>query len=199
MFPLFESIKIKDGEIFHLDLHQKRMDESYYQFYEKANIHHLQEILTSHKIFNKGLFKCRVSYGRDKTKIEIDAYQRKEIKSLRIVKCDELNYELKFTDRKIFNRLKDQNSDVDEIIILKNGFISDTSFSNLIFWNGKEWHTPSRPLLKGVQRKFFLTRNMINEVEIGVSDLGKYEKIGLINAMMDFDDMPIIDIKQIQF
>ena len=199
MFPLFESIKIKDGKIFHLDLHQERMDESYHQYYGKTNIHQLEKIIHTQGIPKEGTFKCRLSYHRDECKIEMDSYLKKDIKSLRIVKCDELDYELKFTDRKKFNHLKDQNLDVDEILILKNDFLTDSSYSNIIFWNGIEWHTPSTPLLKGIQRKYLLSRNLINEREISVSDLGKYKKIGLINAMMDFEEMPIIDIKQIQF
>ncbi len=199
MFPLFESIKLLDGSFFHLDLHQERMDESLLQIFGHKNIHNLQSIVQNQKFPQKGLFKYRLAYGLEKFKIEIIPYQSKKIKTLRIVSCDDINYELKFSDRKKFNFLLKKNSDVDEILILKNGLLSDSSYSNIVLWNGEEWQTPRKPLLKGIQRKFLLSQNKIKVAEIGVSELDKYEKIGLINAMMDFEDMSVIEVENIQY
>ena len=39
----------------------------------------------------------------------------------------------------------------DEILITRNGLLTDTSIANIALFNGKEWHTPKHPLLKGVQ------------------------------------------------
>ena len=33
----------------------------------------------------------------------------------------------------------------DEILITRNGLLTDTSIANIALFNGKEWHTPKHP------------------------------------------------------
>ena len=77
---------------------------------------------------------------------------------------------------------------MDDIIIVKDGLITDASYANLIFWDGENWFTPNTPLLKGVQREKLLKDGLIQEKEIKPSDLASYQKVALINAMLDFKD-----------
>jgi 4-amino-4-deoxychorismate lyase len=198
MCQLFESIKIKDGIVFHLDLHQQRMDCSVKAVFGIENNIKISEILSDKKIPSKGLFKCRLSYNEEIQDFQILPYQQKMINSLKLVKCDEIKYNYKYSNRDKLNELLVENKDADEIIIVKNGFITDSSYSNLVFWNGETWHTPSTPLLKGIQREYLISQNKIKAVEIRVQDLEKYQKVGLINDMMDLEDMPIIETKNIK-
>lgn len=199
MCQLFESIKIKDGRAFHVDLHQNRMDRSVNGIFKTANSINITSVLYHEDLPQKGLFKCRIVYDEVVRSIEFIPYKQKNIQSLEIVKADDLEYDFKFVDRKKFNDLIVENSGVDEIIILKNGNITDSSYSNLVFWNGAAWHTPDKPLFKGIQREFLISQNIIKEVEIRLSDLKKYKKVGLINAMMDFEDMPVVEMAKVDF
>ena len=88
------------------------------------------------------------------------------------------------------------DSDLD-ILIVKKEFITDTSFSNIIFFDGDNWITPSTPLLEGTKRKELLEKNIISEQEIKFSDLKNFKKAILINAMLDFDEIAEIEIKNI--
>lgn len=198
MCLLFESIKIKDGFVYHLDLHQRRMDRSIEEIFKAPNKLKISDILDEVEIPKNGLFKARVVYGERLKSVEIIPYKQRKIKSLRVVQCNEIEYQFKYADRKLINELVSNNSDVDDIIILRNGLITDSSYSNLIFWNGVEWHTPSSPLLNGIQRNFLLAKNKIKSTKISLESLSKYQKIGLINAMMDIDEMPIIRMDKIQ-
>ena len=198
MCQLFESIKIKNGVAFHLDLHQRRMDRSISEIYGTPNKIEIATILKQQKIPVSGLFKCRIVYDQEIKDVQLIPYRKKEIHSLRVVLADHINYHHKYTDRKMFGNLLEQHSDVDDVILLKDGFITDSSYSNLVFWNGDHWHTPSMPLLQGIQREFLLNQKRIIAVNIRLGDLRNYQKVGFINAMMDLDDMPIIETKNIK-
>jgi 4-amino-4-deoxychorismate lyase len=82
----------------------------------------------------------------------------------------------------------------DEILIIKNGFVTDTSFSNIVFFDGIKWITPSTYLLNGTQRQQLLQQGAIIEEEIRPSDLKHFRFAKLINAMLDLETSPSIDI-----
>ncbi|WP_332022763.1 aminotransferase class IV, partial [Kaistella sp.] len=106
------------------------------------------------------------------------------------------DYSFKFEDRKELEKMLRQAKS-SEIIIVKNNHITDSSFSNLLFKKGKEWFTPSRYLLNGVQRQYLLKNKKIKEAEITLQNIAEYSHFQIINAMNDFDDMFIYPIARI--
>lgn len=198
MCLLFETIKIKNGIIFHTELHQARMERSMATLFKSESKINLREVLSNHKTPTDNWVKCKLIYDTQVREISFQPYIPRKIKSLKIVENNEINYSLKYNDRETINKLFNLRESNDDIIIVKNGFITDSSYSNLIFWDGHNWFTPSTPLLKGVQRQYLLSQCKIIERDIKVSDLKKFKKVGLINAMMDFNDMPIIETKFIE-
>jgi len=84
------------------------------------------------------------------------------------------------------------------ILIVKNGCITDSFSANPIFFDWHKWWTPSTTLLAGTQREKLLHEQRIFTCNITPKDLYKYQKIGLINAMQDMDEMPIIEIENIK-
>ena len=66
-----------------------------------------------------------------------------------------------------------------------------------LFFNGKHWITPEKPLLQGTQRAFLLEKEIIKTANIRVEDLVNFENARLINAMIRFEDEVDIDIKNI--
>jgi 4-amino-4-deoxychorismate lyase len=85
----------------------------------------------------------------------------------------------------------------EEIIIVRNNHITDTSFSNLLFLKGKEWFTPTTYLLNGVQRQHLLKNKKIKETEITLQNIKQFTHFQIINALNDFDDMFIYPIDRI--
>jgi 4-amino-4-deoxychorismate lyase len=79
-----------------------------------------------------------------------------------------------------------------EAVIIKNNRITDTTYANLALWNGSEWHTPLYPLLKGTKRQLLLQSNQIVEQDILVTDLMRYQKVSLINAMLELGELEIM-------
>lgn len=156
----------------------------------------LKELLSVPSGCSSGIFKCRVSYDQYIHKIEFEKYKIRKIKTLQLVIADNIDYSHKFADRSLIERLK-KSTDADEILIVKNGKITDTSFSNIVFFDGKKWITPDCPLLKGTRRQELLDKGIIHERKICPDYLGKFNKAKLINVMLDLEESPEIEMKNI--
>ena len=110
---------------------------------------------------------------------------------------DEINYSHKYHNRNHLENLFSQKGDCGDILIVKNGLITDTSFANILFYNGKEWLTPANPLLKGTQRKFLLETEKVSTADIRPSDLKYFKRARLVNAMMRFEDETGVNLSNI--
>lgn len=190
MHPLLETIKIKNGKIFHLNDHQNRMDRSVKAVYgSSATAPLLHTHIQIPKEAGQSWYKCRVIYGQTIGKIEYSPYQPQQIESIELVYDDAISYEVKWVDRTGIDLLK-KKSPADDIIIVKEGYITDSSYANLLFHKNGQWFTPEQPLLAGTQRARLLSSGQIKEVRIKPEDLRKYDRIKWINAMLDMNDGP---------
>lgn len=199
MSPLVESIKLKDGMFYNLNYHQDRLNLSMKEMFPTSHAIDLAKEISGMKYPESGLYKVRVVYGPVVEKIEVEPYTYRVIKSLKVVYYNDIDYHLKYTDRCTLNVLYSQRDDCDDIIIVKDGMVTDSFSSNLLFFDGQRWLTPDSPLLQGTQRQYLLDNGLISERRIAANDLTSFQKVGLINAMIDFDEMPIIDPKDIYF
>lgn len=202
MCLLLETIRYENGRFRNLRLHQQRMEASQkvrFGVSGKVDLESflMQKLSEEDSVPDKGLYKCRVVYDTEIRKTEWVPYQLPKIQSLKIVKTDDVEYSLKYADREALNRLFEKRGNADDILIVKNGFITDTSFCNILFYNGRNWITPAFPLLKGTQRSYLLEKEQILTAEITPSDLVNFSKARLINAMIRFEDTLDINIRNI--
>jgi len=176
---LLESIKCLDGKCFHLNYHQKRLDLSRHNLGFKSS---LELKLCPPK---EGLFRCRIIYEDTILKVQYLPYVMNLPQSFKLMHSD-IVYDLKYEDREAINTLFKRKENADEVIIVKDGLITDTSIANLCFYDGKRWLTPETPLLKGVTRQRLLDEKKIFTQDIHYKDIAKFSKIALMNAMIDF-------------
>jgi len=139
----------------------------------------------------KGLVKCRIVYSNDIQEITYTPYQPKSIKSLKLVEDNTIDYHCKYLDRNHINELYTQRGNCDDIIIVKNGMLTDSSYSNIALRKDGEWFTPSSYLLNGTRRQQLIDQGRIIEKEISMDEIGNYEAISLINAMMGLGQLKI--------
>ncbi|NOS91492.1 MAG: hypothetical protein HOP30_06195 [Cyclobacteriaceae bacterium] len=182
MSRFLETIKLLDGEFYNLEYHQQRLSNTCSHF--KLVDFNVPVFLKDQSIPRKGLYKCRIVYGADMPKFECIPYHTKSVKSLKLVESDSIDYQFKWEDRTEMNQLFNQRGDADDVIVVKNGLLTDASYANLIFWDGKNWFTPNEPLLKGTQREFLIKTELIKQSAISITDLRKFEKVKLINSML---------------
>jgi len=180
-----------------MEFHQARFEKAFKEYFKMSTKINLFECIEIPEFAKNGLFRCRVTYSEQIEKIEFIPHQYREIKSLKLVEDNEIDYRFKYAGREKLLQLYEKRGDCDDIIIVKNKCVTDSFAANLVFFDGKKWWTPDTPLLAGTQRKKLLTEGKIFECKITTSDISKYSKVGLINALNDFDEMPVIDIANI--
>ena len=196
MSLLLESIRLCDGEFQNLFYHERRMNRGL-KFLCGAQEHFdLEEFLNKIERPPNGLYKCRLVYDESSRDIEFIPYRSKKVDSLRVVEHDRISYEFKYADRKLIDRLYGLKKECDDILIVKRGLVTDSSFSNIVFRRGKRWFTPWSALLKGTMRSRLLEGNLIQEEEIRVEDIKTFDSFKLINAMLQFDG-PEVDVSRI--
>lgn len=196
MSLLLESIKLQDGNYANLFYHEQRMNRSLRLLCGSEDHVDLEEFLARIDKPSSGLFKCRIVYDENSREVEFLPYEAKPITTLRVVEHDRISYEFKYSDRKNINRLFELRRECDDVLIVKRGFVTDTSYCNIVFRKGKRWLTPWSALLKGTQRQKLLERNIIVEEDIRLEDISSFESFKLINAMIEFD-APETDISNI--
>ena len=79
----------------------------------------------------------------------------------------------------------------DDVLIVRRGWLTDTSICNIALWNGKQWITPSVPLLAGTKRASLLDRGEMVAGDIRPEDLPGYSRIRLFNAMIEFGEIDL--------
>ena len=174
-----------NGRIYNLQRHESRMQQSRVALFAKdlAPIS-LRKHIRVPSNFRKGLVKCRILYGEELDGLTYTAYQTKNIKSLKLVHDNSINYEYKFLDRDHINELYTQREDCDDIIIVKDGMLTDCSYSNLALLKKGKWYTPTTCLLQGTRRQQLIDQGRLIERPIFVEDINQYESISLVNAMI---------------
>lgn len=188
MSLFIETIKIVDGRFYNLDYHQRRLSETSVAFFGKAPGWDLEEFLDRQKVPDDGFYKCRVTYGSDLVTVDFQPYTIKRVVTLKLVNGGGINYERKFADRRPLERLLRQKESSDDILILRDNMITDTSYANIVFADGEEeWYTPASPLLNGTMRQYLLESGRIREMPMGLKELDNFWKFKLVNAMLGWD------------
>lgn len=196
MSQFIESIKVEDQEIYLLEFHQKRVDQTFAHFGKEGTID-LAKVYKHLDHDEDGLFKLRLVYDLDKKiRTQMIPYAIPEIDDFQLVENNSYDYSFKFEDRKELEKMK-MKSKAEEIIIVKNNHITDTSYSNLLFLKGKDWFTPSTYLLNGVQRQNLLKHKKVKENEITLQNIKQFSHFQIINAMNDFDENFIYPLDRI--
>jgi 4-amino-4-deoxychorismate lyase len=175
----FETIKCEDYEIFNLDYHNKRVANTI-----GLNIN-LQEYIYP---LNEELLRCKVIYNDfEVINVEYFPYKKREINSFKLIFDDEIIYNKKNLNRESLDNLFSKKEDCDEIIIIKNGIITDTTIANIAIFYENIWITSKNCLLKGTTRDRLLEEKFLIEKDITLDMLKNASKIALMNAMIDFD------------
>ena len=188
-----ETIKIKDGKAKALAFHQERMERTIRKFFPSlcnASMPSLEKLINP--TANMDFYKARVVYGENGVEtVEYAPYSMRKIHSLKVVEDDTITYDYKSTDRSRLSALVEKKGSSDDIVIVKHGLLTDTSFTNLAIFDSKRWITPRHPLLPGTKRAALLDKGIIHEADITLKELRNANKISLFNAMIEFGEMEI--------
>lgn len=177
----FETIKCDDYEVFNLEYHQKRIAKTV-----GLNIN-LSEYV--YPISNK-LLRCKLIY--DETGIqEVNyfEYKKRDIKTFKLIYDDNIDYSKKYLNRESLDEIYSKKENCNEILIIKNALLTDTSIANIAIFYENRWLTPKKPLLEGTTRTRLIEEGKLHEKDITVEMLHKCKGFALMNAMIGFDEL----------
>jgi 4-amino-4-deoxychorismate lyase len=143
------------------------------------------------------VYRCRIIYGLKLQSVEYIPYMIKPLKKLQLVNVDRIDYQYKYLDRVALEGVKQQHAEVDDVIFVIGGKVTDCSYANLVFCDGSGWITSSTPLLSGTKRQHYLNEHLISERVIYASDLMYFNRMRIINSMIDLEESPEIPITSI--
>lgn len=193
-----EVIKVVDGEFVDPQPHIERVFRTTRHFFTKPLTVDLNSNMIPTHLRTVDIVKCRIVYGRQIVSIDFEPYKVRSIKSLSLAEHNTIDYKYKYHNRDVINKLRALHSDSDDILIIRNSQVTDTSFTNVVFKDhAGKLYTPKSTLLAGTKREQLLNAGVIHEKEIRVSDIKSYVGVYLINAMIDIEDNVFVGVDAI--
>ena len=190
-----ETLKVVDGEVLHLEYHQQRVDAVFRSFDKYPSLE-LQNYISD--IPKPGIYRCRVVYDLAlRVFVEFLPYTVKNIKTLKLIEANHIDYRYKYSDREQLQQLFEQRGVCDDVLIIKNGCVTDTSIANIALYDGTRWVTPKNPLLEGTTRRRYIENGFLKEKVIKIEDLQGFTQVALLNAMVDFAIIPQDNLEDI--
>ncbi|MEI6091451.1 MAG: aminotransferase class IV [bacterium] len=196
MYPLFEAICLKNGELLNAFYHNKRILTALKAVYMSSKKYKIDEIIKIPSELNEGTYKCRFMYSDAKYAYEFLPYLPMDVNFIKMETHNNIEYKHKFTERKELDVLR-EDTKYDDVLIVKRGLITDTTRANIVFNMDNKWVTPDKPMLRGTQREKLLEEGTITKMEIKESDLHRFKSFKVINAMCPFETQPEIPITNI--
>jgi 4-amino-4-deoxychorismate lyase len=130
-----------------------------------------------------------VIYSEEVHSVEFIRYERKPIRTIKLKEAGSLEYSHKYLNRKDIDELYDLKGNHDDVLFVKNGRLTDTSYCNIALSDGKQWYTPALPLLAGTKRALLIKEDIVKVRDIKIQGLKDYREICLFNAMIDFGEV----------
>lgn len=190
MCLFIETIRIDHGRICNLSRHNWRLNDTRAHFWPESTPLQLSDYL--YPICEAGIVKARVVYGEKGIEdVSYSPYAVRRVHSLALMQADHIDYTYKSAGREPLNRLFALRGACDDILIVKQGLLTDTSIANIAFSDGTHWYTPAHPLLKGTKRAALLEEEILQEKDIRPEDLPSFSTVRLFNAMIDWGELEL--------
>lgn len=200
MIQFLETICINNGFPQHLEWHQQRVDATMKNFYP-AHKHtwQLTECIHPPEEHSSGWVRCRMVYDAHQLSIHYYPYHRKQIESLTTIDMPtSFEYRYKYADRTEIDKLYEKRQGTDDILIVDEGWIKDTTIANIAFRKGVRWYTPSLPLLAGTTWKRLVSAGILVPRPIHLRELQTFDSFKLFNALNSFETASEVSVRNIK-
>ncbi|MEA3418385.1 MAG: aminotransferase class IV [Campylobacterota bacterium] len=182
---LLETIRIEGGSALHLDYHNQRFNHARKTLFSINKTMDLADFITPPKENSGTLYRCRILYSRKILKVDYIPYTPKIIKKISLINSN-ISYPFKFADRSELNHLLASSPGSDEVLIVKEGLLADTTIANIAFLEKGKWITPKKPLLEGTTRKRLIDEGFLIPKTIRSDEIDRFDGFALMNAMIGF-------------
>ncbi len=197
MCLFIETICYEQGNFQQIGRHNDRFNRTRKQFFGLQTTSQLELLLSVPPHLKNETIKCGVTYGTEIVSVEYNLYKIRPVHSLQMVGNDTIDYSYKYFDRTLINSLFELKGQSDDILIIKNGLITDTSYANIIFRRGEIWYSPKNPLLRGTRLESYIGEGRVTPALLHPEDLILFSEARIINAMISIENSPVIPIENI--
>ena len=185
---LIETIRIQNGRVRYIKYHNQRCNACRKTLFGSKNNLDLRSVIDISQA-KADEVKCRITYDERIQKVEYESYALRTIKSLALVEIGDYDYSYKYADRNRLQSFFKQRGTKDDLLMTRNGFITDTYYANVALLKNDKWYTPKKPLLEGSCRARLIETKKIIPSEIHSDQLSDYQCISIFNAMIPFKKM----------
>lgn len=127
MSRYIETMRVVDGHVCNLVYHERRMNRTCREALGMAGCVRIADVLKSVSL-PMGCSKLRFVYDKEGIHdLTCMPYAPRQINSLRLVYDNGISYSYKCADRSALDRLKKRQGDCDEILIIRDNHLTDTS------------------------------------------------------------------------
>ena len=179
MCLFIETIRIDHGRVCNLSRHNRRLNDTRAHFWPESTPLQLSDYLSS------------PGCGAGIEDLSYSPYAVRHVHSLALMQADTIDYTYKSAGREPLNCLFALRGACDDILIVKQGLLTDTSIANIALSDGTHWYTPAHPLLKGTKRAALLEEGILQEKDIRPEDLPSFSTVRLFNAMIDWGELEL--------
>ncbi|NLK66936.1 MAG: aminotransferase [Campylobacteraceae bacterium] len=184
---LFETIKIKNKKALNLEFHEARANLACKDGLKFSLAKKLEPNLSN---LSDGIYRAKLIYSQlgEFESLEIYPYTMRKFESFKLIEVN-FNYEKKYLDRSLIDKAFQKRNECDEIIMIKDGLVTDTSIANIAIFDGNSWLTPKTPLLQGTTKARLLKDGFLKPCDINVDMLLNAKKFAILNAMIEFKEI----------
>ncbi len=204
MYPCLEAIEWTDGRARRLTYHQQRIDAAFRCRYPElrpfdlaAELEGIQEAGSDERMESgcffpgKGRYKLRLEFDFKLRRLEFQEYRLRKVESLQAVAIDQEPMEYKSSARELINAAFAQRGDCDDVVLIRDGLLTDTSYSNIALFDGRKWLSPRIPLLYGTRRAYLIDRGQIETADLRLEDIGRFQLLRIFNALIGFGELEL--------
>jgi 4-amino-4-deoxychorismate lyase len=189
MCQFIDAIHYNNGEFKRIDYHQKRAEAAVKSCFPNAKNFSIKKYLHQLVLPKTGKYKLRICYTDSIQSYECIPYQKREINELILVDTEIESRNFKLADRTEYNYANTYISNISDILFVRKGLLTDTSYANIALLKNGVWYTPRTPLIFGVNRASLLDKGLLIAQDIPEKDIPQYEKIAIFNAMIEFGEL----------
>lgn len=208
MYPCIEAIEWLDGRTQRLEYHQRRVEAAFQSLFPTVQpfdlAAELERFRSGESLYietamhqnnsffpQSGRYKLRLMYNDQLRTMEFVEYHQRRVDSLKIVETEYTTTTYKSSARQAIDEAFAQRGSCDDVLLVRDGLLTDTSYANIALYDGQKWLSPRIPLLYGTRRAYLIDHQMIETEDIRVEELPRFQCIRLFNALIGFGELEL--------
>ena len=129
MCRFIETIRLEHGRILHAGYHNRRLNATRRAWWGEMPDLHVEDYIVPEYTERT---RCRIVYGREIESVEYFAYQPRQVRRLRLLAYDTIEYRYKQADRSLLDQLYALRGEADDVLIVREVSVISPSRTRIL-------------------------------------------------------------------